>query len=90
MITLNSYLESIRSEVKKEKGRKESKVEKVVYDYVREEIEKGSFVTIKDIVSYLNKSKNYSSYVRVLVTKSERLSFEKVNGVNVIVLSEMK
>ena len=89
-ITLNSYINEVKESVRKEKGTKVSKIEPIIVDLVKKAIENKQAITIKNVVELLNKSKNYASYVRVLVTKSKLLRFEKVNGVNIIVTSDLK
>lgn len=79
------YLENVKSEVRKERSERVSKVELRVVELVEELMSKNEVTTIKTIVNLLNKTKNYSSYIRVLVNKSDKLEFVKVNGICLIV-----
>lgn len=80
------YLNSIVDKVRKNVGKKESKVEKEVIHLVKEGMEKKEVNSISRIVEKLGKVKNYGSYVRRLVEHSEELEFVKVNGINIIVV----
>lgn len=79
------YLEQVQSKVKREVGVKESKVEKKVIEIVKDLMSKGEPTTIKRLTQELNKTPNYSSYVRVLCNKSEHLEVVKVKGVCLVV-----
>lgn len=74
------------SEVKKERGHKESKVLKDLISIVEEANKQEKPVTIKLALKCLNKEKaTYGSYIRTLVIKNDdKVYFEKTNGVNVI------
>ena len=80
------HIENASSEVRKEKGHKESKVLKDLITIIEEANKQEKPVTIKLALKCLNKEKStYGSYIRTLVSKnSEKVYFEKTNGVNVI------
>ena len=82
------HIESASSEVRKEKGQKESKVLKDLITIVEEANKQDKPVTIKLALKCLNKEKaTYGSYIRTLVVKNtDKVYFEKTNGVNVIKL----
>lgn len=80
-----TYLNSIKNKVKKNVGQKESKVEKDIISLVKDMMSKKEVTTISQVTKELGKVKNYGSYVRRLVEKSEELEFVKINGINIIV-----
>jgi hypothetical protein len=80
-------LESASSEVTRGGKAKDSQVKQDIIALVKAGYQAKKPITISLAVKALGKKATYGSYVRLLVSKSKELHFEKVNGVNVIELS---
>lgn len=78
------YINSISHLVTKNRTPKGSKVEERLIDLVNEMIDNKEVTSIKNVTEKLGKVRNYGSYIRLLVTKSEHLKFNKINGINII------
>lgn len=80
------FISEASSEVKKDRGHKESKVLKDLITIVKEGESQEKPITIKLALKCLGKEKaTYGSYIRTLVVKNDdQIYFEKTNGVNVI------
>jgi len=83
---IKEYVKQMEVSLHKNRKSNGSKVEVEIKEMVIKMIEAGEATTIKAITEKLGKVKNYGSYVRTIVLKSNILKFEKVNGICLILI----
>ena len=87
MTNLTNYLNTITPQLHKEGRRRESKVEKMVYELVVRLVESNQPSTIKAISTKLNKR---VQHIHQVVKRSERLRKEKVKGWTIVLPKDLK
>ncbi len=74
-LTLNAYIEGVKEQVKEERGKRASEVEKSILEFVKASIEKKEPTTIKRISAALNKP---TQQIHQVLKKAKTLKKVKV------------